>query len=174
MRKLIIICLAVFTAMTVQGQTEKKATFTSTIGMGIAMNAPSCTPFEWQVIGQYNISKRFSAGIGTGISVYEKALIPVFADAKFLITRPHRFTPYVECGIGYAFAPSKDANGGFYLNPAIGVQYALKNKMKILLAVGYESQYMERLKKCSSEYIESEFNEKLTHHSISFKIGFLY
>lgn len=174
MKKLIIILGAIFTVITVQGQTEKQFTYTSTIGTGIPMSKPASIPFTWQLLGHYNINNRFSVGAGTGLSVYEKVLIPVFADAKFLITQPHLFTPYLECGIGYAFAPNKNAKGGFYLNSTVGVQYALKNKMKVLLAIGYESQYMEQLKKYSSEYIESEFNEKLTHHSIFIKIGFSY
>lgn len=50
---------------------------------------------------------------GTGLSIYEKALIPLFANVKFAITKPRKFTPYIECGVGYSFAPDKNANGVF-------------------------------------------------------------
>lgn len=106
-------------------QTERISLATS-IGTGINTSEPAATPLSWQILRHYAIGKRFSAGIGTGLSVYEKALIPLFADVKYTITRPKKFTPYVECGIGYSFAPDKNANGGFYLNPSAGVQYSVQ------------------------------------------------
>lgn len=174
MKKLILLFLSVLAVYTAQGQTKEHFTYSTTIGTGIPMSKPSSTPFTWQLSGHYNINNRFSVGAGTGLSIYEKVLIPVFADAKFFITRPHTFTPYLECGVGYAFAPNKNAQGGFYLNPAIGIQYNLKKQVKILLAIGYESQYMEQLKKYQNSYFQSEFNEKLTHHSISIKMGIAF
>lgn len=47
---------------------------------------------------------------GTVLSIYVKALIPLFANVKFAITKPIKFTPYIECGVGYSFAPDKNAN----------------------------------------------------------------
>lgn len=158
----------------VKAQDNKRFSFATTIGAGIPMSTPSSTPLEWQMLGYYNFNQRFSAGIGTGISVYEKALIPLFADVKFNITKPRKFTPYLECGAGYSFAPDKNANGGIYLNPAVGVQWAVCLKMKLLLAVGYEMQKYERLKSYNNQYFEAEFKEQLNHNAISIKIGVLF
>jgi hypothetical protein len=100
--------------------------------------------------------------------------MPVFADVKFAITLPRKFTPYVECSSGYAFAFNKNANGGFYFNPSVGVQYALANKMKLQLAAGYELQKLERLKEYANDYFSAGYVEKLSHHPLSIKIGVLF
>ena len=110
----------------------------------------------------------------TGLSIYEKALIPLFADAKFLIIKPRKFTPYIECGVGYSFAPDKNANGGFYLNPSAGVEYSICKSKKLFLALGYESQKIERLKTQKQSLFTAEFAEKLSHNAISIKIGFIF
>ena len=114
------------------------------------------------------------AGIGTGLSIYEKALIPLFADAKFLIIKPRKFTPYIKCGVGYSFAPDKNANGGFYLNPSAGVEYSIYKSKKLFLALGYESQKLEQLKTQKQSLFTAEFAEKLIHNAISIKIGFIF
>jgi hypothetical protein len=138
------------------------------------MSEPSYTPFSWQVLGYYHFGERLSAGIGSGLSFYEAILIPVFADAKFAVTRPRMFTPFVECAGGYAFAANKNANGGFYLNPSVGVQYALSGKMKLHLSAGYGLQKSERLKEHANDYFTAGFVEKLSHQSISIKVGILF
>lgn len=175
MKKIFLTLIVLFAVVTgVKAQDSDHFSFATTIGTGIPMSTPASTPFEWQVLGYYNFNHRFSAGVGTGISVYEKALIPLFADAKFNITKPRKFTPYLECGAGYSFAPDKNANGGLYLNPSVGVQWAVCTKMKLLFAVGYEMQKYERLKNYNNQYFETEFKEQLNHNSISIKIGVLF
>ena len=168
---LIIVCCA--TAIATAQQTER-FTFATSVGTGIDMSEPAATPFSLQVLGYYAINKRFSVGVGTGLSIYEKTLIPLFADAKLLIIKPRKFTPYIECGVGYSFAPNKNANGGFYLNPSAGVEYSICKSKKLFLALGYESQKLERLKTQKQSLFTAEFAEKLNHHAISIKIGFMF
>lgn len=103
-----------------------------------------------------------------------EALIPLFADAKFLITKPIKFTPYIECGVGYSFAPDKNANGGFYLNPSVGIENSIYESKKLFLALGYESQKLEQLKTQKQSLFTAEFAERLNHNAISIKIGFIY
>lgn len=167
---IILLCIAVGNAKA-QTNGENKFSYATTAGTGISMSTPSSTPFTWQVLGYYNLTERWSIGAGTGLSFYEKMLIPVYGDVRFQIGRERKFTPYAEFAIGYSFAPSSDANGGFFMNPSIGIQYPLKNKMKLQLAIGYEAQELERLKKQTDSYFHKEFEEQLSHHSISFKIG---
>ncbi|MDR2920307.1 MAG: hypothetical protein LBV72_13215 [Tannerella sp.] len=167
-----VLCSFVFIAIHAQTETKDcKYSFATTLGTGISMSSPSYTPFTWQVLGYYNLTDRWSVGAGTGLSFYEEMLIPVFGDARFQIGRTRKFTPFAEFGIGYSLAPSSDVNGGFFMNPSFGVEYALKNKMKIQFAVGYEFQEFDRLKSYTDNYFESEFEEHLSHHSISFKLG---
>lgn len=175
MKKIFLTLIVLFTVFAgVKAQDNDRFSFATTIGTGIPMSTPASTPFELQVLGYYNFNHRFSAGVGTGVSVYEKMLIPLYADLKFNIIKPRKFTPYLECGAGYSFAPDKNANGGLYLNPSVGVQWAVCTKMKLLFAVGYEMQKYERLKSHTNQYFEAEFKEQLNHNSISIKIGVLF
>lgn len=174
MRKIIFLLIAVCTLTVAKAQEMKQFSFATTVGTGISMNSPSSTPFSWQILGYYNITPRWAVGAGTGVSVYEKALIPLFADARFNLTKPRKFTPYLECGVGYSFAADKNSRGGFFVNPSVGVQWAIGGTNRLQLAVGYESQSLQRLKKAENQYVGIEFQEKITHSSISVKIGFMF
>lgn len=116
----------------------------------------------------------FFGRAGTGVSFYEKALVPLFADVKFLLTRRRRFTPYAGCAAGYAFALRGDANGGLLLNPELGVQYALRCGMHLFLGAGYELQRLERLRKYRGSWFSAEFAEKFSHGTLLLKVGVLF
>lgn len=174
MKKIAYILAILLIGMVVNAQEVKRFSFSTTLGTGIDMSEPSSTPFVWQAAGYYNVNNRFAIGVGTGLSVYEKLLIPLFADVKFLIIKPKKFTPFVECGVGYSFAPNKHANGGGFLSPSVGVQYTLSQEKKLFLALGYEVQKLERLKTYKDDYLTTEFSEKLNHNLISVKVGFIF
>ncbi|MDD2437283.1 MAG: hypothetical protein PHX50_00670 [Massilibacteroides sp.] len=167
---IVLLCVAV-SSTKAQTSEKSKLSFATTIGTGLSMSTPASTPFTWQVLGYLSLTERWSVGAGTGLSFYEKSLIPVYGDIRFQIGRERKVTPYTECVAGYSFSPSGNAKGGFIMNPSIGIQYPLKNKMKLQLAVGYELQELRQLKKHTDNYFLKEFEEQLSHHSISFKIG---
>ena len=174
MKKIIILFIAVCTLSAAKAQEMKPFSFAITIGTGISMSTPSSTPISWQVLGYYHLTSRWMIGAGTGVSVYEKALIPLFADARFNLTKPRKFTPYLECGVGYSFATDKNSIGGFFVTPSVGMQWAIGGRNKLLFAVGYESQSLQRLKKTENQYFRAEFQEHLNHNSISVKIGYMF
>ncbi len=105
MKKFIFIfALLSFITVCADGQTDsRRLSYTTYIGTGFSMNQPSYTPFNWQIVSHYHISQRFAIGAGSGLSVYEKLLIPLYASAQFYITKPRRLTPYLECHIGGSF-----------------------------------------------------------------------
>ncbi len=174
MKRLILLFIILSTASIASAKRGDNVILSANVGTAIDFSQPSCTPFNWQIIGLYKISDRFYAGIGTGVHIYEKGLLPLFADAKFLIAKPKKFTPYVECALGHSFAPEKKANGGFYFNPSIGIQYPILKDKKISFAIGYELQELERIKSSENELFKAEFLEKLSHNSISMKIGIIF
>ncbi len=169
MKRIAFFSIAMAFCLTAHAQ---KFVVQTSVGTGIALSVPSTTPVLWRVAGQYRVVERLSVGAGTGLSFYEKALILVFANARFLMTKPHKLTPFLECRVGYAFATCHDANGGFYLNPVIGVRYAVGHRHGIFVAIGYESQDLERLKTYGSHFLKVEFAEKLRHRSIAVEVGF--
>lgn len=138
------------------------------------MNKPASTPVLWQFVGYYNPTARWSVGVGTGLSFYEKMLVPLFGDVKYQIGRERMFTPYVEMAGGYSFAPSAKANGGVFLNPSVGVQYRINGRLKLRLAAGWEMQRLERLREQTDSYFHKEFAEKLNHSLISLRLGLVF
>lgn len=175
MKKTILLIIVSCTILTVKAQQRTdRIAFATSIGTGITMNEPASTPFTWQILGYYTINKRLFVGAGTGVSIYEKVLLPLFADAKFAIMKPRKFTPYIECGVGYSFALDRNSNGGFYLNPSIGMQYSICVDKKLFFALGYELQKLEQLKTQEQSLFTVEFAEKLRHNSISIKVGFIF
>lgn len=158
------------------GQKEdRRFAVATSLGSGIALNRPAKTPFTWQVKGYYGVTSRLFAGIGTGISVYEKTLLPVFAEAKYVLGRSREFTPYMACEAGYAFAfDRKEANGGLYLVPAIGVHYRVARGVRLTFAVGYELQKFDRVKSHRDDHFLTEFKERLSHQSVAFRLGVIF
>lgn len=174
-KSLLIIALLSAISFSASGQTDNsRFSYTTSFGTGISMSKPSRTPFSWQVMSHYHINRRFAIGAGSGLSVYEKTLIPLYASVQFFLTRPKKLTPYLECNIGGAFAPAKEANGGFYLSPALGGHLRITSKLKMNFAVGYELQKLNRLKKHTDDYFHTEFKEELSHSTLTFKVGVTY
>lgn len=177
MRKYIIIVLVLSIAIPSIAQEKNKKElffFITNLGVGLPMNHSSSSSFTWQVLSYYNITKKLSVGTGTGLLYYDKIFIPLYGNARFQTGNTGRFTPFAELITGYSFATAKNANGGFYMNPSFGIQYPLRNKAKLQLAIGYELQNTERLKKQADNYLVKEFVEKQSNQSISFKLGFIF
>lgn len=175
MKRLIFILFLSLAAISLNAQNlSDRIAFAATIGTGFSITKPSSTLFTLQFLGYYELSDKWYLGAGTGLSFYEKTLIPVFGDIRYRIGRERKFTPYAELAAGYSFSTTSDAKGGFFMNPSIGVRYPLKNNMKLQLAVGYELQKLERLKNHTDNYFYKEFSEKLSHNSISLKLGLCF
>lgn len=144
---------------------------TTTFGTAIAVGGISSAPFTWQIMGHYHPARRWDIGAGTGISLYEKPLLPLYGDVRYQIGRTRRFNAFLEATAGYSFALSGNANGGVFLNPAVGVRCRLPKGLALQLSAGYEWQKLERLKTQTDSYFFKAFEEKLNHHSISIKVG---
>lgn len=168
---ILLSCITIYA----DGQTDNKHfSYTTYIGTGLSMSQPSCTPFTWQIMGHYHINQRLTIGAGSGLSIYEKALIPLYANAQFFIIRSKKLTPYLECNIGGAFSAAQKANGGFYFSPCAGAQLKMSRKLRMNLAVGYELQKLERANEHTDPYFHTEFKEELSHGSITLKVGLTY
>lgn len=60
------------------------------------------------------------------------------------------------------------------MNPSIGTQHSLNDKLALTFSLGYEIQNLERLRTYENEYYKAEFAEKLNHNSISLRIGLVF
>lgn len=174
MKKISLIFVSVLLCCTVKAQTDRHFIFTAAAGTAIPFGKPASAPFTWQLAAHYPFGERFSAGVGTGLSFYEKPVIPLFAEARFDLLKPRKLTPYIAAGIGYGFVPSDEANGGLYLHPAIGVRYTFRKNLQFLLSAGYEMQKLERRKEYESAFFCAGWKEKLHHNSLSIRAGLAF
>ncbi|MCI1742382.1 MAG: hypothetical protein LKI18_08610 [Prevotella sp.] len=170
-KRLILMCMmAVAISLAAHAQEKKQLSLITSVGTGLDISTPAKTPVNFHVIGLYGINSHLYAGAGTGISSYEKMLIPVFTEVRYYFTKPKTFMPFAECNLGYSFAPDKHANGGLYLNPSIGMQY----KQRFFVSLGCEWQKLERLKSYKDQFASTEFAEKLHHTVISVNFGYKF
>jgi len=174
MKRSFLIIILFFTLLSINAQQSNRFSLTSDISLSKSISVPSYTPFEWHAAGLYNINSHLAVGAGTGLSFYEKTLMPVYGDVKYVFSKKHYIMPYIEYQIGYGFDFARKSNGGLYMNPSFGIQHSLNSNLALTFSVGYDIQNLERLKTYENEYYESEFAEKLNHNSISFRIGLVF
>lgn len=172
MKKLLII-IFLFCEVAASAQKVDKFSLSTTIGTGMSMEVPSHTPQECHVAGHYHINNRLNVGIGTGVSLFEKALIPIYVNIQYDFTKDKTLIPFASCNIGYGLAPANDAHGGFYLNPSIGMSYRLKCG-RVFLSVGYEFQELDRRKCQSQDFFDVEFAEHISHHLLALQVGYVF
>lgn len=171
MKRVVLSVVAALVVLTACAQRARRFSFSTDVGAGVPLSEPASTPLLWQVTGYWNVGERFAVGVGTGLSFYEKTLVPVYGDAKLLVARPQRFTPFLQCGAGYAFAAEGNARGGLLFAPAVGVECALRGTLRLFVTAGYGQQRMERLKTCAGPRFAAAFRERLNHRSLTFRVG---
>jgi hypothetical protein len=169
MKKIIIALLLVWCTLYLAAQ--QKYSVSARLGTGISISTPSATPLTAEILGHYHLSPHWAVGAGTGYGLYDNvSTIPLFANAKYTLNPSAAYHFFADCSAGYGFALGNDKNGGFYLNPAIGIQHHFWNKM-FSFSVGYQVQNLKRLKSHSNEYVSSQFEESLSFSCISLKLG---
>ena len=131
-------------------------------------------PLSLLVLAEYQLHPRFSAGLGLGISMYDHLMLPVFATLHWQVIKPHLFTPFLGCNVGYAFAPKKHVCGGFYLTPSVGVSYKLKGHHSLSLSMGYELQEYSQLVTYESNMYLTQYVEDISSHALTASIGFTF
>ncbi len=172
MKKIIATILTTVCILSLSAQ--KKYSIAINAGAGISMSSPDITPFGIETMAHYNLNSHWALGGGTGFEQYDNiSVIPLYANVKYTINPLAKYNVFADCSAGYGFAPKKENNGGFLLNPEFGVQCELWDKM-FSIAVGYGAQKLERLKSNSDNYASSRFVEKLDLSSVNIKLGIIF
>lgn len=153
---------------------REKINFRTNLTVGLPLADSDVKPLSLLASAEYQLHPRFSAGLGSGVSKYDHLMLPVFATLHWQITKPHRFTPFLGCNIGHAFAPKKHVSGGFYLTPSVGVSYKLKDRQSLSLSIGYELQEYSQLINYESTMYLTQYVEDISNHAITASIGFTF
>ena len=85
----------------------------------------------------YGITKNLHCGIGAGLSFYNGGmLVPLFIDIRYMIDFG-KISAYAfgDGGLLFNFSESDDENR-FLLNPGVGIQYPIGNKLSANLGAG--------------------------------------
>ena len=153
---------------------REKIHFSTNLPVGMPLADSDVKPLTLLVSAEYQLHPRFSAGLGSGVSKYDHLMLPVFATLHWHITKPYRFTPFLACNIGHAFAPKKHVSGGFYLSPSVGVSYKLKRHQSLSLSIGYELQEYSQIVSYESAKFLAQYVENISNHAITVSIGFTF
>ena len=153
---------------------REKINFSTNFTVGMPLADSDVKPLSLLVSAKYQLHPRFSAGLVSGVSKYDQLMLPVLATLHWHITKPHRFTPFLACNIGHAFAPKKHVSGGFYLSPSVGVSYKLKRHQSLSLSIGYELQEYSQIVSYESTKYLAQYVENISNHTITASIGFTF
>jgi hypothetical protein len=175
MKRITLLLITVCMMAQLQAQAlREKIHFSTNLTLGMPLADSDVKPLSLLVSAEYQLHPRLSAGLGSGISKYDHLMLPVFATFHWHVSKPHRFTPFLGCNIGHAFAPKKHVNGGFYLSPSVGVSYKLKGRHSLSLSVGYELQEYSQLLSCENARFLTQYVEDISNHAITASIGFTF
>lgn len=100
----------------------------------------------------------------------EMIIIPVHARAKINFPTNTIDSPFFLCDVGYEFSTDKNKdNNGFFFEPALGIDFRLKNAIKLYIAMGLNYYYyMFYIDDNISQYI---YSKKDYINTVTLKIG---
>lgn len=153
---------------------RERINFSTNLTVGIPLADSDVNSVSLLVSAEYQLHTRLSAGLGAGISKYDHLMFPVFATLHWQISKSHRFTPFLGCNIGHAFAPQKHVSGGFYLSPSVGISYKLKGRQNLSLSIGYELQEYNQLITYESTMYIGQYVENISNHALTASIGYTF
>ena len=147
------------------------------------------SPFSLMNISGWQFKNRFSIGAGVGVEFLSEAYIPVVADFRYYLKR-QGVNPFFGIQGGYSFAldkPDKQyvynnsriwpvpsgntldikANGGFLLNPSVGICTSLNENLALTFSAGYRIM-RHRYNR------EDNYNIDIDYNRLSLKIGLIF
>ena len=140
------IITAVFLLFTVAAKAQHLP-YTNQTDAGVLVGPASAASFTAQTFNGVRISTwKLEAGITTGVDIYpQMTILPISLGFKW---NPfdNDISPFVSLNAGYGFgwlqAKRGDAkyDGGYILNPSLGIRIKTKNTAKVNLGIGFRHQ----------------------------------
>ncbi|WP_187262664.1 hypothetical protein [Pontibacter beigongshangensis] len=130
-----------------------------------------------QLFNGYRAHRLFAIGATTGLDFYENLLVtPLTLGIRGDILNT-RVSPFysLDAGYGATFLSSKRAgerpDGGWLLNPALGLRVRTGNQTAYLFSLGYKQQ---RVDTESMTGWGVQVNERITYKRLSLRMGFMF
>ena len=127
----------------------------------------------------YQLTERFSGGIGVGYVFYHDPadLVPVYFDVIYHLGEGD-ITPYAQLKTGYSFSIFRNEDimadrhrGGFLLNPALGLQARGQNGRGAYFSAGFN---LDETSWDHEIFGNRIITEKISYRRISFGFGFIF
>jgi len=166
MKKIILVAIIVFTAMSTYGQLVRpnrpnivldgRSGYITinelTAGSGLAGHT---TPYSKYYFGfttmhGYQANEIFTIGAGTGLLFYNDGmLIPLYADLRVRLSQSY-LAPYLRGAAGVLLNPDQfNAGTRMFIEPGAGVLYSLSRKMAVNLSAGLKIQMAPNISRAS-------------------------
>lgn len=144
---------------------------------------------EFLLVNGYRFTPWLSAGIGTGIQVWQvtrQVTLPLFADFEATFMQK-TISPYADLRLGYCWGLSHSAGfrpghgwagmllddilpkDGIYFSPTIGFRWGMNRNTALKLGVGYLMQGSQILQ---NPFSPNAFTETIYFHSLIAKVAF--
>lgn len=144
---LITVALLIPTALRAQwNQTPGYRSFYE-MGVNIGSGNASKSNFEISTTQGYQIIPTYLyLGTGAGFQAFFNADgacgFPVYVNMRSHFS-PGKVSPFFDVKVGYASITNSNwySGGGFYLNPSIGLRFAVSNSLGLSLRAGYTLEY---------------------------------
>ena len=141
------------------------------LGVNLSTGGISKNNFEISTSQGYQlVPTYFYIGTGVAFQAFFNADgacgFPVFINLRTNLSSAS-VSPFFDVRVGYASISNSDyyRNGGFYLNPSVGMRIALSKTVGLNLRVGYTLQYAK-----TSVYY-SDYNDDIYHRWQNKNIG---
>ena len=129
---------------------------------------------EFLLVNGYQFNEYLSAGIGTGIQVWQvtqQVTLPLFADVEATFMQK-TISPYADLRLGYCLGLSQDdylPKDGIYFSPTVGFRWGMNKNTALKLGAGYLVQGS----KIKQNYqTPNQFTETTYFHSLVAKVAF--
>ena len=87
-------------------------------------------------ISGYVIDKNFMTGIGTGVNIYNGGvMVPLYRDLRYTF-KETKFTPFLVADGGVLLYLKDLKSTGLFINPAVGLNKNINDKMTLHLSTG--------------------------------------
>ncbi|MCP9769609.1 hypothetical protein EGI22_17030 [Lacihabitans sp. LS3-19] len=141
-------------------------------------NIQNVASLSLQTFNGFQVRKKTSIGITTGLDAYNSVLIvPIAAGFRHVLFEKNEKGAKLQTGLDAGFGIANNANsnenakGGILLNPAVGFKFPTKNGSSWLVNFGYKYQFIEITQNYSDDYnISTVETRNLKRFSV--KVGF--
>ena len=170
-------CFAMFTfAQSDNGERPILKGYKGSVELGFAAGAGDTghNRMEVLMVNGYQFNRWLSAGIGTGIQVWQvtqQVTLPLFADLEATFMQK-TIAPYANLRLGYCFGLSYDdviPKDGIYFSPTVGFRWGVGRNTAWKLGVGYLVQGSVIKQNYGTP---NEFTERIFFQSLVAKLAF--